>query len=87
MQETYGDRVDFVGVPGLDDVSAINEFIDTLGVGAFEHAVDRDGSLWAEYGITMPPSFVFIDDAGETTTHVGTLGVEGLTEVLDHLVS
>lgn len=87
MQREYRDDVTFVGVAGRDDLSAINEFIETLDVGAFEHAVDDDGSLWAGYGITTQPSFVFINDDGTTSTHVGALGVDGLTEILDDLRS
>ena len=68
-------------------MSAITEFIDTLNVGAFEHAVDDDGSVWASFAITTQPSFVFIDDDGTTSTHVGALGVDGLSEALNDLVS
>ena len=87
MHEQYGSAVTFVGVAGRDELPAITEFIDTLNVGAFEHAVDGDGSLWANYEITTQPSFVFIDDDGTMSTHVGALGVGGLTEVLDDLTS
>ena len=87
MHEQYGDDVTFVGVAGRADVSAINEFIDTLNVGTFEHAIDDDGSVWANYAITTQPSFVFIDNDGTTSTHVGALGVDGLSEVLDDLTS
>lgn len=87
MHEQYADTVTFVGVAGRDDLPAINEFIDTLDVGAFEHAVDDDGSLWASYEITTQPSFVFIGDDGTTSTRVGALGVDGLTEILDELSS
>lgn len=87
MDEQYCDDVTFVGVAGRDDLSAITEFIDTLSVGAFEHVVDDDGSVWADYAITTQPSFVFIDDNGTTSTHVGALGVDGLSEALNDLVS
>ena len=87
MHRIYGDRVDFVGVAGRDDLSAMNEFIDTFDVGAFEHAVDSDGSVWRDFEISTQPSFVFMDADGETTTHVGALGVDGLSERLDDLTS
>lgn len=83
----YGEQVNFVGVAGRDELSAINEFIDTLQVSAFEHAVDEDGSLWSSYDITTQPSFVFISDDGQTSTHVGALGVAGLQERLDALLA
>ncbi len=74
-----------MGVAGRDELPAVNEFIDTLGVAAFDHAVDQDGSLWRTYGITTQPSFIFIDDSGDTTTHLGALGLEGLSERLEAL--
>ena len=77
--------MNFVGVAGRDELPAITAFIDTLDVGAFAHAVDASGSVWADYGITTQPSFVFLDDSGESTTHVGRLGVDGLSERLDEL--
>lgn len=77
----------FVGVAGRDDLAAINDFIATLGVDGFEHAVDDDGSLWANYGITSQPSFVFLDDDGSSTTHVGPLGTDGLAAILDDFTS
>ncbi len=86
MHEIYGDQVNFVGVAGRDELAAINEFIETLDVSDFEHAVDVDGSLWASYGITTQPSFVFINDDGQASTHVGALGVAGMQERLDALV-
>lgn len=87
MHEIYGDQVNFVGVAGRDELAAINEFIETLSVGGFEHAVDGDGSLWSSYDITTQPSFVFIHDDGEASTYVGALGVDGLQERLDALLA
>lgn len=79
--------MNFVGVAGRDDLESINEFITTLGVASFDHAVDDDGTLWRSYGITTQPSFIFIDDSGEMTTHVGALGIEGLSNQLSALAS
>jgi hypothetical protein len=56
-------------------------------VTGFEHAVDEDGSLWSSYEITTQPSFVFINDDGQASTHVGALGVAGLQERLDALLA
>ncbi len=72
----------FVGVAGRAELAEINDFISTLGVSSFDHAVDGDGALWSSYGITSQPSFIFIDDSGETTTHLGAMGFDGLSERL-----
>jgi len=74
-------------VAGRDDLGAINDFISELGVGEFDHAVDDDGSLWADFGIASQPAFIFIDDSGEMTTHQGALGEDGLAERLDELAA
>ena len=79
--------MNFVGVAGRDELAAINDFITTLDVGSFGHAVDDDGTLWSSYGITTQPSFIFMDDSGEMTTHVGALGIEGLSDRLSALAS
>lgn len=63
----------------------MQEFVETFDVGGFPHAVDDDGTVWASYEIRTQPAFVFIDDDGTTETHVGALGVDGLTERLDAL--
>lgn len=81
----FGDDVNFVGVAGRDDLEAINDFIATLDVSGFPHIVDETGEVWAGYGITTQPAFVFINDDGSMETHVGALGVEGLTERLTAL--
>lgn len=79
--------MNFVGVAGRDELAAINDFITTLDVGSFEHAVDDDGTLWSSYGITTQPSFIFMDDSGDMATHVGALGLEGLSDQLSELAS
>lgn len=87
MQRAYGDDINFVGVAGRDDLDAIQEFIDTFGVGDFPHTVDGDGSVWVEYGITTQPSFAFINQDGMVETHIGALGIDGLTTRLDALAT
>ena len=79
--------MNFVGVAGRDELEAINDFISTFGVSSFDHAVDPDGTLWRSYEITTQPSFIFIDDSGETTRHVGALGIDDLSDRLTQLAS
>lgn len=56
-------------------------------MGSFDHAVDLTGDVWAAFDISTQPAFVFIDADGSTSTHVGALGVEGLSSRLDELTS
>ncbi len=87
MQQQYGEDVQFIGVAGRDDLDAIREFIDTLEVDAFPHAVDETGTIWASFNITTQPSFVFLNDDGTGETHVGALGVDGLSSRLEMLTN
>ena len=83
----YGSDVVFVGVAGRDDVDAINGFIDDFDVGAFDHIVDESGAIWANFEIVSQPSFIFLDSTGESSSHLGALGVDGLSQRLDALTS
>lgn len=62
-------------------------FIERHGVDGFEHLVDEDGSLWARFGVITQPTWIFIDDSGETRTVVGGLGEDGLHDELDRLAA
>lgn len=76
-----------IGVPGRDELPAIQAFIDNLGVGGFDHVPDTDGSIWAEYGINSQPAFAFLGADGSVETHIGPLGVDGLNQRIDGLTS
>ncbi len=86
MQSQFPD-VNFVGVSGRDELAAMQDFVNGLGVDAFPHIADVDGVVWAEYGVTSQPAFVFIDDSGEAEVLVASLGQSGLTERVEALLS
>ena len=77
----------FVGVAGRDGLDSINGFINDYDVGGFDHIVDESGAIWANFEIVSQPSFIFLDSNGESTSHLGALGVEGLSDRLDTLTS
>ncbi|BDZ41003.1 hypothetical protein GCM10025865_03020 [Paraoerskovia sediminicola] len=79
-------EVAFVGVPGLGEVDAMQEFVDDTGTGEFIHVVDDDGSLWQKFGVVSQPSFVFIDADGETELVVGAMGHDDLESTASALV-
>ncbi len=72
---------------GKSDAADMEAFVQTRGVGAFEHAVDETGVVWAAYGIGIQPAFVFLNDDGAWTVHNGAIGLEGLTEAVETLIS
>ena len=68
VQQTYGDQVRFVGVPGLADVPAMERFVAETGVGGFPHLPDTDGDLWDRFGVLEHRTYVYIDDDGSVRT-------------------
>jgi hypothetical protein len=83
----YGADVTFVGVAGRDDLDPIVDFIEEYGVDDFSHIIDETGEIWQNFRIVSQPSFIFLDANGESETHLGALGVDGLTERLDRLTA
>ncbi len=82
VQQEYGDRVAFVGVPGLASVSEMETFIDQQDVDGFDHLID-DGELWQRFGVFEQRTYVFINDDG--SMRIGTYGqleadVQGLID-------
>ena len=71
---------------GRDSSDAATNFVDRLGVGAFSHAFDDDGTIWSRYGVTTQPAFVFLNDDGTFQTNLGGLGIDGLTSAANQLL-
>lgn len=71
---------------GRGEVDAIDGFIDEFGVGGFPHVIDTSGTLWASFGVTSQPAWIFIDADGGTELHLGGLGEAGLTERIEALI-
>jgi len=72
---------------GRAEQDAMEAFVADLGVDAFPHTIDDDGSIWASFDVSTQPAFAFIDDDGTITVHNGRLGVDGLTERIDELTA
>lgn len=87
MHEQYGNEISFVGVAGRDRIEPIVSFVEEFSVDAFPHAIDDTGEIWQTFGIFTQPSFAFIDDDGTVTTHMGPLGIDGLSSRLSDLAA
>lgn len=77
----WSERVPVVGVAwnGTDD--AIAEFVADRGL-TFAQVTDREGAVFARYGVPYQPAWVFIDAAGEATTRLGALSESDLESAL-----
>ncbi|MBA3744491.1 redoxin domain-containing protein, partial [Sporichthya sp.] len=69
----FGDQVNFVGIAGLGQVSAMQRFVSDTGVGGFAHAVDSDGSIWQGFGVIGQPSFAFVHPDGQIEVVPGSM--------------
>ena len=49
--------------------------------------MDETGEIWANFKVVTQPSFIFLDASGDSTSHIGALGVEALSDRLDELTS
>jgi thiol-disulfide isomerase/thioredoxin len=72
--------VRFVGVAAQDEVSAMQEFVDTYPVGGFTHLADTDGAVWARFGVTYQPAYAFVDPAGGINVVKASLSEAELNE-------
>ena len=76
-----------MGIAGRDGIDPIVDFIDKFDVGSFDHVVDESGAIWANFEIVSQPSFIFVAASGAATSHLGALGVGGMSERLDALLA
>ena len=63
----YADKVNIVGVAGLDKVGAMPEFVRLAKVEAMPHIADEAGVVWKRFGVTAQSTFVLIDTTGKVT--------------------
>jgi len=83
----FADDVTMIGVAGRDDADTFQQWVTDRGVDAFEHIADPDIEIWREFRITSQPSFVFINNDGTIESHIGPLGLEGLTARINELIA
>lgn len=79
------DDVTIIGVAGRDDVGPMQDFVAEHGLEDMTHVVDADGAVWASYGISYQPAWVFVDADGTTAVAAGALGYEGLFAGIDEV--
>lgn len=78
--------VQFVGVAALDEVPAMQDFIDTYKIGDFPNIADTNGAVWQRFGVTNQPAFAFIGADGSVDVVVSSLGSEALETRISTLV-
>lgn len=71
---------------GRADAGDIDAFIGEFGLDGFPHTVDASGELWARYGVTGQPAWVFIDAAGSAEVVAGGLGGDAIAARIEALI-
>ncbi len=74
----------FLGIAALDSEAAMASFVDATGVGVFPNVNDENGDIWARYGISYQPAFVFVSADGSSETFA-SLGESDLQGQIDRL--
>lgn len=82
----YADRVNFVGIAGRGEAPEMRDFVSDTGTEGITHLDDSSGDIWASYEIYAQPAYAFITDDGRLETYVGSLGGDGLAEIIDKLI-
>jgi thiol-disulfide isomerase/thioredoxin len=72
--------VTFVGVAALDQLPAMQKFVDEYPVKGFSHLADTDGAVWAKFGITQQPAYAFVSADGNIDVVRGSIPEAALTE-------
>lgn len=79
--------VSFVGVGSRDDLAALQDFATKYGIDTFPQLADIKGMIWAKFGITRQPAFVFIKPDGAVDVVRGSLEETDLTQRVTALAS
>ncbi|MBL77884.1 MAG: hypothetical protein QF575_07860 [Acidimicrobiales bacterium] len=73
-----------VGVSsGRDGFEAVADTAVELHIDGFPHIADMDGSIWARFGVFGQPASVVVTAEGGVTGHMGDLGAEGFTDLVE----
>lgn len=74
VSNEFGDDVNFVGIPGLSDVNAMERFVAETGTEGVLHIPDPDGVLWDRFDVKQHRTYVMINDDGTVeVTDYGSL--------------
>ena len=73
-----------MGIAAHDSESAMQNFVSARGVDGFPQINDGAGTLWARYGVSYQPAFVFISADGTQTTF-GALGQQAIADRIAEL--
>ncbi|MFJ8962563.1 redoxin domain-containing protein [Lentzea sp. NPDC102401] len=80
-----GGKVTFLGVAALDQVPAMQQFVQRFGLQSFQHVADVDSAVWKRFGVTAQPAYAFIDASGQVEVVTSQLSEDDLRQRLGRL--
>ncbi len=81
----HGDKVTFLGVAALDQVPAMQQFVQKYGLQSFQHVADVDSAVWKRFGVTAQPAYAFVDASGQVEVVTSQLSEQDLKQRLSKL--
>lgn len=70
---------------GGGSTSEYASFVDEFGLGAMPHVTDD--SLWARFGVSAQPAWLFVNQDGRSRLLVTMLGESRIGDEIDNLLS
>lgn len=81
----HGGKVTFLGVAALDEVPAMQQFVQRYDLKSFQHVADVDSAVWKRFGVTAQPAYAFVDTSGKVEVVASQLSEQDLKQRLDRL--
>ncbi len=68
VSQEFGDRVTFVGIPGLSNVDSMKSFVADTGTDGIVHLPDPEGDLWERFDVRAHRTYILVNDDGTLVT-------------------
>ena len=79
--------VEIYGLPGRSDQAAAEAFVEFYELEGFDHIMDEEAVLWANFGVSYQPAFVLINDDGTIESVPGSLSEQGILDAAEQLAA
>ncbi|RAS67185.1 thiol-disulfide isomerase/thioredoxin [Lentzea atacamensis] len=84
-QKEHGEKVTFLGIAALDQVPAMQQFVQKYGLQSFQHVADVDSAVWKRFGVTAQPAYAFVGSSGQVEVVTSQLSEQDLKQRLSKL--
>lgn len=74
-------------MPGKAGLGEMRSFVERHDLGFVPSVADPEGQLWSKLGVRAPPTWIFVDAGGKTTTEFGDFEPDALRARFDKLLA